>query len=94
MDEVVTLIPALPIIMAAHYGPKAWSWFIENAVLETAGWFYDSKSGIVCSKEDRQMSAIVQEYEGGSNSDEEAAPPMGTKMDLTFLTGGLTARMG
>jgi hypothetical protein len=42
MDKAVTLIPALPIIMAAHYGPRAWSWFNENAALETAGWFYDS----------------------------------------------------
>jgi hypothetical protein len=36
MEEAVTLIPALPIIMAAQYGPKAWSWFNENAALETA----------------------------------------------------------
>jgi hypothetical protein len=93
MEEAVTLIPALPIIMAAQYGPKAWSWFNENAALETAGWFYDVDAGVVRSDEDLQTSAIVQEYDGGSDSDDEASP-MGTKMELSFLTGGLQARMG
>ncbi len=80
--------------MAAQYGPKAWSWFNENAALEMAGWFYDTDAGVVCSNEDLQTSAIVQEYDGGSDSDDEAPPPMGTKMELSLLTGGLTARMG
>jgi hypothetical protein len=96
MDEAVTLIPALPIIMAAQYGPRVWSWFNEDAVSETAGWFYDVDTGVVCSEEDRQTSAIInEEYESDSEDDEgSASPPMGTKMDLSFLSGGITARIG
>jgi hypothetical protein len=44
MEEAVTIIPALPIIMAAKYGPKAWCWFNEHAKIEMAGWFYDEAS--------------------------------------------------
>jgi hypothetical protein len=71
MDEAVTLIPALPIIMAAKYGPKAWSWFKEQAKAETAGWFYDAATSAVCSDEDIKTDKIVKEYEGDSSVDSD-----------------------
>lgn len=67
MEEAVTMIPALPIIMATKYGPRAWSWFNEHAKVETAGWFYDEATGAVCSDEDIKTDKIVKEYEGNSD---------------------------
>jgi hypothetical protein len=61
MEESITLVPALPIIMEAKYGPQAWSWFNKDGKTGTARWFYDLNTGIVCSEEDKQNTAIVRE---------------------------------
>jgi hypothetical protein len=39
----------------------------------------------VCSEEDQQTAAIVKEYDGDSDSDNDeiGAPAMGVKMDLS-----------
>jgi hypothetical protein len=57
MEEAVTLVPALPIIMEAKYGPLAWSCFNEDGKSKTAGCFYDPITGAVCSEEDQQTAA-------------------------------------
>jgi hypothetical protein len=50
----------------------------------------------VCLEEDQQTAAIVEEYDGNSDSDNDeiGAPAMGVKMDLSLLSGGIKGRIG
>jgi basic membrane lipoprotein Med (substrate-binding protein (PBP1-ABC) superfamily) len=96
MEEAVTLVPALPIIMVAKYGPHAWSWFNEDGKSEMAGWLYDQKIGVICLEEDKQTTDIVQEYDGNSDSNDEdmCVPAIGVKMDLALLSEGIKGCLG
>jgi hypothetical protein len=48
----------------------------EHAKVETVGWFYDKATGAVCSKEDLKTDAIVRQYNGNSDDDARAPPPI------------------
>lgn len=67
-EEAVVIIPALPIIIEAKYGPAAWTWFNEDAKDYAAGFRWDTTKGLV-STEDARTDEIVDEW----SSDEELA---------------------
>jgi hypothetical protein len=65
-QEATTVIPALPIIIEAKYGPSAWTWFNEDAKEYSAGYRWDTTLGLV-STEDERTNEILAEW----SSDEE-----------------------
>jgi hypothetical protein len=90
--QAITLIPALPIVLAEKYGPKIWSWFNDMAKEETDGWYYDKQLGTVKSEDDRHTNNVVNEWNDNDSDDETAASDSETSsftMDLDLLEGGL-----
>jgi hypothetical protein len=96
-EEAFTLVPALTIVLEAHYGDKIWSWFNAVAKEETYGWFYCKVTGTVKSKDDVHTNDVVSEWAKDDGSDDDtAATPFNTAgfaMDLTLLDGGLKWRI-
>jgi hypothetical protein len=71
-QEAMTAIPALPVILEAKLGPRIWNWFSEEAKSLSAGYYWDEKSGLK-STEDNRMSEILGDWgtEWGSDDDDE-----------------------
>jgi hypothetical protein len=68
-EEGVVIIPALPIIIKAKYGPEAWTWFNEDAKDYAAGFCWDAKKGLVSTEDDR-TDEIVNEWSSNKELDD------------------------
>jgi hypothetical protein len=60
-QEATTVIPALPIIIEAKFGPSAWTWFNKEAKEYAAGYRWDKTVGLV-SIEDERTDEILAEW--------------------------------
>ena len=50
-DEAMGVIPTLPLVMEELIGPRAWSWFHEDARMDISGFRWDKNRGIVPTDE-------------------------------------------
>ena len=45
--KALAAIPGLPLILEDYFGPKIWTWFSEQARLETSGYKWDPEQGLI-----------------------------------------------
>ena len=46
-DEALAAIPGLPLILEDYFRPKIWTWFSEQALLETSRYQWDPEQGLI-----------------------------------------------
>jgi hypothetical protein len=46
-QEAAMAVPGLPLIMAHHFGPRAWTWFNDQARTLTDGYEWDDRKGVI-----------------------------------------------
>jgi hypothetical protein len=69
-QEATTVIPALPIIIEAKFGPSAWTWFNEDAKEYSAGYRWDNKLGLISTKDNR-TDEILAEWSSNEELDDD-----------------------
>jgi hypothetical protein len=69
-QEAMTAIPALPVILEAKLGPRIWNWFSEEAKALSAGYFWDERSGLKSTEDDR-MTEILGDWGAEWGSEDE-----------------------
>jgi hypothetical protein len=69
-QEAMTAIPALPVILEAKLGPRIWNWFSEEAKALSVGYYWNDKSGLMSTEDDR-MTEILGDWGAEWGSDDE-----------------------
>ena len=91
--EATSIIPFLPLIMEAKFGPRSWGWFKDDVKLELSGMFWDKDAGKVRSSEESNLAADLAQWSGAdfidvdddSDDDELKSPrfDLAVQIDLT-----------
>ena len=71
-QEAMTAIPALPVILEAKFGPTIWGWFSEEAKEHAMGYYWDARTGLKSTEDDR-LGEVLGEWgaEWGSDDDDD-----------------------
>jgi hypothetical protein len=72
VQEAMTAIPALPVILEAKFGTKIWAWFSEEAKEHAIGYYWDPKVGLKSTDDDR-LGDMLGDWgnEWGSDDDDD-----------------------
>ena len=68
--EAINIIPLLPIYLAHQYGPRAWSWFNQEAKNDLTEYYYDIDTGEIKCNEDQYVQDIVDEKRWEDNPEQ------------------------
>jgi len=50
--EVEEVVAALPILLEVEFGPSIWTWFSNNAKIESQGFKWQNGTGLVSKEEE------------------------------------------
>ena len=70
-DQAASTICALPLILDAYYGARCGNWLCSHWQSECIGWVYDKASGSIRSKEDEYTAALLKNWEGDSDNEDQ-----------------------
>jgi len=83
-QEAMTAIPALPVILEAKFGPRIWAWFSEEAKEHAIGYYWDSRTGLKSTDDDR-LGEMLGDWGADWGSDDDD--------DRSVSTASTTGRM-
>ena len=95
-DKGVCLIPVLPVLLEHKLDHKIWSWFTNDACLESAEYEYDTAKDKIISSDDQMTADILKDWDDNSLSDHEndedfdnnkRLPKMNLQMNLVLEPG-------
>jgi hypothetical protein len=69
-QEAMTAIPALPVILEAKFGPRIWAWFSEEAKEHAIGYYWDPRTGLKSTDDDR-LGEMLGDWGADWGSDDD-----------------------